>query len=761
MFALLALLAVWLDLAAAQFPDCVNGPLATNLVCDTSANYTARAAALVANLTLEEVAANLDNTAPGVPRLGLPTYNWWSEALHGVASSPGVTYAPAGEPFSFATSFPQPILMGAAFDDDLIHAVATVVSTEARAFNNANRSGLDYFTPNINPFKDPRWGRGQETPGEDPTHIARYVYSLVTGLQGGVGPDPYYKVVADCKHFAGYDLEDWEGNVRYGFDAIITQQDLSEFYTPSFKSCVRDAKVGSVMCSYNAVNGIPSCASSFLLQDLIRDFFGLADSDGWITSDCDAVDNVFDPHAYTTTLVNATAVSIKAGTDVDCGTSYGSSLVAAVNGSLVDETSVRTALTRLYGSLVRLGYFDPPANQPFRSLGWDDVNTPDSQALAFTAAASGIVLLKNDGLLPLSNTSTPNIALIGPWANATTQMQGNYEGPPPFFITPLQGLQDAGFNVTFSQGTSVDDPLTDGFPPAMAAAQDADVIVFAGGIDNSVEAEGMDRTNITWTYNQLQLIGQLAELGVPMVVLQMGGGQVDSSTLKANDAINALIWGGYPGQAGGAALAAIISGAVAPAGRLPITQYPASYVDEVPMTDMNLRPSATNPGRTYKWYTGTPVFEFGTGLHYTNFTLSWAAPPPSSFAIADLMSAASEAAHPDIATLFNFTVNVANTGAVDSDYVALLFSNTTAGPQPAPLKTLISYARAHDVVAGGSSNVTLSVPLGQIARVDENGNSVLYPGTYNVWVDIDGSLATSFELTGDETTLLTWPQPSD
>lgn len=180
--------------------------------------------------------------------------------------------------------------MSAAFHDDLIHDVADVVSTEARAFNNVGRAGIDFFTPNINPFKDPRWGRGQETPGEDPFHISQYVVNLINGLQGGLDPTPF-KVVADCKHFAGYDLEDWEGNLRYGFNAIITQQDLSEFYLPSFQACVRDAKVGSVMCSYNAVNGVPSCASKYLLQTILRDTWGFGD-DRWVTSDCDAIGNV-------------------------------------------------------------------------------------------------------------------------------------------------------------------------------------------------------------------------------------------------------------------------------------------------------------------------------------------------------------------------------------------------------------------------------------------------------------------------------------
>jgi len=366
----LLLLAFVRSCLAGAFPDCANGPLATNLVCDTTASPMDRARALVANMTVEEKIANTVNQAPGVERLGLPAYNWWSEALvssalssfvflrvtdiqsqHGVAGSPGVTF---DRNFSFATSFPAPILLSAAFDDELINSVATIISTEARAFGNANHSGLDFFTPNINPFKDPRWGRGQETPGEDPFHIARYVFQLITGLQGGVAPEPYLKIIADCKHWAAYDLENWNGNSRMAFDAIVSQQDLAEYYSPSFQSCVRDAKVASIMCSYNSVNGIPSCANSFLLQDIAREFWGLGDQ--WITSDCDAVGNVFDPHNFTDTLANASAVSLLAGTDVDCGNTYADSLGDALDQGLVTEDDISKSLVRLYASLVRLAF---------------------------------------------------------------------------------------------------------------------------------------------------------------------------------------------------------------------------------------------------------------------------------------------------------------------------------------------------------------------------------------------------------------------
>ncbi|KAE9395495.1 beta-xylosidase [Gymnopus androsaceus JB14] len=756
----------------AAFPDCANGPLATNLVCNTSANYIDRAKALVAEFTLAEMISNMGYQTPSISRLGLPAYMWWSEALHGVANSPGVNFAPPGNNFSFATSFPASILMGAAFDDQLVNNVAAIISTEARAFNNFGDAGLSFFTPNINPFKDPRWGRGQETPGEDPFHIGRYAYSLVTGLQGGLGTEltgagqQYLKIVADCKHYAAYDMENWEGNSRVAFNAIVSTQDLAEYYSPSFQSCVRDAKVASIMCSYNAVNGIPSCASVYLMQNITRDYFGLGE-DQWITSDCDAVENIFDPHNYTNSLANASALALHAGTDIDCGSTYSDNLALALNENLIVEADIVQAMVRRYGSLVRLGYFDSPDIQPYRQLNWDNVNTPTAQQLAYTAALEGITLLKNDGTLPLSLSIT-SVALIGPWGNATTQMQSNYNGVAPFLISPLEAFQTAGFNVTFESGTAIDTTDTSGFSAALAAAKSADLVVYIGGIDDTIEAEGMDRLNITWPGNQLQLIQELACVKKPFVVIQMGGGQLDDSDIKANPSINSLVWAGYPGQSGGAAIVDILTGKQSPAGRLPITQYPGDYINEIPMTNMALRPSSTSPGRTYKWFTGEPVFPFGFGLHYTNFSLEWETPPKASYDIQDLVSAAdsSGAAHTDLALLDTaFGLTIVNTGSVTSDYTALLFSNTTAGPTPAPLKQLVGYTRVKGIAAGGSATAQLNVTLGSVARVDENGNSVLFPGSYDLWVDtdIDGqgvaSTLTSFELTGTQQTINEWPQP--
>ncbi|KAG6901879.1 hypothetical protein C0995_007003 [Termitomyces sp. Mi166 len=738
------------------FPDCVNGPLKSNAVCDSTQDPATRAKAVISLFTDDELMANTVNLSPGVPRLGLPSYEWWSEALHGVAWSPGVTFAASGN-FSSATSFPQPITLGSAFDDPLVKAVAEVISTEARAFSNFGRAGLNYFTPNINPFKDPRWGRGQETPGEDPHHISQYVLRLIDGIQGGIDPKPYFKTVADCKHYAAYDLEDWGGIDRFSFDAQVSNQDLSEYYLPPFQSCVRDAKAGSVMCSYNSVNGVPSCANSYLLQTILRDHWGFTD-DRWVTADCDAVNNIFSAHNFTSTYAEAVADALKAGTDVDCGNTYAEHLPEALSQSLITRTDLERALVRQYTSLVRLGYFDPPNVQPYRQLNWSDVNLPDAQQLAYQVALEGIVLLKNDGTLPF-NTSVKTLAVIGPWANATTQMQGNYQGLAPFLISPLQGAINAGYQATFVQGTTISGTSTAGFAAAVAAAQSADAVIFAGGIDNTVEAEARDRTTIVWPGVQLDLISALEAVGKPLVVLQFGGGQVDDSALKNNQTVNAILWAGYPGQSGGTAIFDILSGKASPAGRLSITQYPAAYTDQVPMTNMSLRPSATNPGRTYKWYQGTPVFEFGHGLHYTTFNVGWQRTPPTQYDIASLIANASSASPLDLALLDTFNISVQNTGEVTSDYVALLFVNGTAGPAPQPNKQLIAYTRLHEIAGGTTSNASLSVTLGSIARADTAGNLWVYNGSYQLNIDTGPVLLSHrLELVGQPAQISQLPQ---
>ncbi|CAK5281791.1 unnamed protein product [Mycena citricolor] len=745
-------------LASSNFPDCVNGPLKNNTVCDTSKDAVTRAKALVAAMTTTELIHNSVHQADGVDRLGLPPYNWWSEALHGVAwTGPGVSFSGSGD-FSYATSFPMPIVLGAAFDDELVKSVASTISTEARAFSNAARAGLDWFAPNINPWRDPRWGRGQECPGEDAFHSGQYVYQLIDGFQGGINPQPYIKNIAVCKHWAGYDMDDWDGIIQREFDAIITPQELSEYFVRPFQSCVRDAKVNAVMCSYNSLNGVPTCADPYILDDILVGYYGLSE-DSWRVSDCDAVQSIFENHNYTSSYQAAAAVAIKAGTDLNCGSIYYNYLQTAIDEGLVERSDIEKAMVRLYASLVRLGYFDPPESQPYRQISWKQVGTPAAEKLAYTVAAEGLVLLKNDGTLPLKK-SLKKMAIVGPWGNATDQMQGNYYGVPPFLITPALGASAAGYEVDFVPGmSSVTDTSTGGFADAITAAKAADVVVFIGGIDDSVEAEGLDRTTIDWPGVQLELIQQLAAVGKPFVVVQCGAGQVDDSWLLSSKKVGAILWAGYPGQSGGTAIFDIVSGKVAPAGRLPLMQYPADYVNEVPMTDMNLRPNnATgNPGRTYQWYTGTPVIDYGFGLHYTKFALKWQTRPASVYDISALVTSARGAAHLDLGVFDTFGINVHNTGKTASDFVVLLFAKTTAGPGPFPNKSLIGYTRVHALGAGSAAVGRISVTLGSIARADESGNLWLYPGDYTLSVDVPESLTHRFVLTGEAVQLSQFP----
>ncbi|KAF7314222.1 Glycoside hydrolase family 3 protein [Mycena kentingensis (nom. inval.)] len=737
------------------FPDCVAGPLANTTVCDASASPVDRASALIAMWTDDELVANTNVGAPGVPRLGVPAYQAAEEALHGLAASPGVIFATSGD-FSSATSFPAPIHMSAAFDDAAIQAVGDVISTEARAFSNAERAGLDYFTPNINPFRDPRWGRGQETPGEDAFRAGQYAYHFVVGLQGGVDPKQI-KIAADCKHFAGYDLENPPGTNRFIFNAVLSPQDLADYYTVPFQSCVRDAKAMSVMCAFNAVNGEPSCASPYLLNTLLRGFYGL-DEERWIVADCDAIEFLFDQRHAVPDFTHAAALGMNSGTDLDCGTTYGDHLGDALSQGLVNTTRLRQALTRQYASFMRLGYFDPPDAQPYRQLSWSDVNTPDAQHLAYQIAADGLVLLKNiDNTLPLA-PGGKTLAIIGPLSVATTQMQSNYAGPAPFLITPLAGAQGSGFaSVLQAAGTGGNTQDTSGFADALAKAKQADIVVYAGGLDTGCcEAEGQDRATLTWPGNQLDLIEQLAAVGKPFIVLQLGGGQVDDAALKTNPNVSAIVWAGYPGQSGGKAIFDVLTGKVAPSGRLPVTQYPSAYADQVPMTDMTLRPSANNPGRTYKWYTGEPTFEFGFGLSYTTFDVDFATAPKAAYDIQALVDGAGNPV--DRGLLDTFEVKVSNAGSVTSDFVALLFVNTTAGPTPFPNKSLVSYGRAKGVGNSGTKTVQLPVTLGSIARADEDGNLWLYPGHYGLLLDVPTRLVRAFELTGTAAQISEWPK---
>jgi beta-D-xylosidase 4 len=470
----------------------------------------------------------------------------------------------------------MPILMSAAFDDDLIFKVATTISTEARAFGNGGMAPVDFWTPNVNPYRDPRWGRGSETPGEDAIRLKGYTKHLLAGLEGNA---TQRRIIATCKHYAGNDIEKW-GNVdRHNFDAKISTQDLAEYYLQPFQTCARDAKVGSFMCSYNSVNGIPACANKYLLQTILREHWGWTEDNNYITSDCEAVLDVSANHHYAKTNAEGTALTFNAGMDTSCEYSGSSDIPGAWKSGALNITTVDRALKRLYEGLVRAGYFDGSKAQ-YANLDISNVNTNEAQQLAQQAAVDGIVMLKNDKTLPLNLKSGSKVAMIGFWADNGAKLQGGYSGNAPFLHSPVYAAKQLGMTVATASGpilqdVNARDTWTD---KAVAAAQASDYILYFGGLDTSAAAEGSDRTSLAWPAAQVKLITKLASLGKPLVVVQMGD-LVDNSPLLSLKGVNSILWASWPGQDGGPAVMTIATGAKAVAGRLPATQYPSNYTN--------------------------------------------------------------------------------------------------------------------------------------------------------------------------------------
>ncbi|PKA56762.1 Beta-D-xylosidase 4 [Apostasia shenzhenica] len=629
-------------LASAQNPvfacDVQGNPtLASFAFCNRTLDIDSRVKDLVGRLTLTEKVGFLGDKAGAVPRLGIPSYEWWSEALH------GVSYVGPGTHFSSlipgATSFPQVILTAASFNTTLFTAIGKVVSTEARAMYNVGLAGLTFWSPNVNIFRDPRWGRGQETPGEDPLLSSKYGAAYVRGLQDADDPNKL-KVGACCKHYTAYDLDNWKGVRRFTFNAIVTQQDLDDTFNPPFKSCVIDGNVASVMCSYNQINGKPSCADPDLLAGTIRGEWKL---NGYIVSDCDSVDTLYNSQHYAKTPEDAAAITIKAGLDLNCGTFLTQHAQAAVQAGKLGESEIDRALANNFATQMRLGFFDgDPRKLPYGGLGPSDVCTAENQGLAVEAARQGIVLLKNiNAALPLNPSAIGSLAVIGPNINVTKTMIGNYEGTPCKYTTPLQGLAAAASSnskitaVAGCQDVSCSANSLQ-LDPAKAAAAAADATILIVGADQSVEREDFDRTDLNLPGQQTVLVQEVTKAAKGTVILViMSGGPFDISFAKNNDKVSGILWVGYPGEAGGAAIADVLYGKVNPSGRLPVTWYPQSFADKVPMTDMRMRPDPSTgyPGRTYRFYTGEVVYSFGDGLSYTNFNHRLLRAPPDQVSI--------------------------------------------------------------------------------------------------------------------------------
>ncbi|HEY0306758.1 MAG TPA: glycoside hydrolase family 3 C-terminal domain-containing protein [Acidobacteriaceae bacterium] len=412
-----------------------------SIFTDAEKPVTARVDDLIQRMTLEEKVSQMQNHAVAIPRLGIPEYDWWNEGLHGVARS------------GYATVFPQAIGLAATWDKNLMHQVAATISTEARAKNNealrqGNHSiyyGLDLWSPNINIFRDPRWGRGQETYGEDPFLTSRLGVAFVTGLQGS---DPrYYKTISTPKHFA---VHSGPENTRHTVDVKVSPHDLEDTYLPAFRATVMEAKAASVMCAYNAVDGQPACANPFLLQDTLRRDWKF---DGYITSDCAAITDVAEGHKFSPDMEHAAAVSVRAGTDTSCGKEY-AALTKAVKKGLISEDEINTSIRRLFSARIRLGLFDPPSKVSYARIPFSEDDSAEHRALSLHVAEKSMVLLKNDGTLPFGS-KVKTIAVIGPNAASLTAIEGNYNAVPSHPVLPLTGMekQFGAEHILYAQGS--------------------------------------------------------------------------------------------------------------------------------------------------------------------------------------------------------------------------------------------------------------------------------------------------------------------
>jgi beta-glucosidase len=693
---------------------------------NTSLPPQVRAADLVHRMTLREKASQLVNSARAIPRLGVPAYNWWSEALHGVM-------------VNGTTEYPEPIGLGATFDVAGIHRMAHAIGIEARVVHeDAVRAGgstifhgLDFWAPNVNIFRDPRWGRGQETYGEDPFLTARMAVAYVTGMQG---PDPrYYLAISTPKHF---DVHSGPEPTRHFADVDVSKHDMEDTYLPAFRAAIVQGHAGSVMCAYNAINGQPACANSFLLQHTLR---GAWQFQGYVVSDCDAVTDIFQFHHFRPTQAQASAISLERGMDNECadfqnftpadaaGDSDYEPYVEAVQQGYLSETALDTAVTRLFTARIRLGMFDPPSMVPYSSIPQQELDSPAHRKLALHLAEESMVLLKNDGVLPLRHVK--RIAVVGPLADQAAVLLGNYAGTPTHTVSFLEGLK-AEFpkaDITYVAGTSflTGDPKHPTFPAndtpdpaAIAAARNADVVIAVVGITSHLEGEEMpidlpgflggDRTSLAMPKPEENLVRAVAATGRPLVVVLMNGSALAVNWEKAH--ANAILEAWYSGEEGGAAIAATLSGRNDPAGRLPVTFY--TGVKQLPKFE-----DYSMAGRTYRYFDGQPLWPFGYGLSYTTFSYGNLTLPAGPIAAGAPLSA---------------SVKVTNTGKVAGDEVVQLYLKFPDVPG-APLRALRSFERIH-LSPGASRVVRFHLTPRDLSMVTQAGDRIVARGTYGVSV---------------------------
>lgn len=691
---------------------------------DETLSFEERAADLAAHMTLEEKVYQTLHGAAAIERLGVKAYNYWNEALHGVARA-GV-----------ATVFPQAIGLAATFDEDFLERIAEVISDEGRAKFNVQQKysdydiykGLTFWSPNVNIFRDPRWGRGHETFGEDPYLTSRLGVRFIEGMQGK--DEKYMKVAACAKHFA---VHSGPEDIRHSFNAEATAQDMRETYLPAFKACVKEAGVEVVMGAYNRTNGEPCCGSKTLLEDILRDEWQFK---GHVTSDCWAIKDFHEFHMVTANAVESVALAMNRGCDLNCGNIYGN-LLKAVEQGLVKEETIETAVTRLLTTRMKLGLFDEPEKVPYNTINYDVVDCREHQQINEEAARKSAVLLKNeDQLLPLNKDAIKTIGVIGPNGNNRKALVGNYEGTASEYITILEGIQryvGEDVRVMFSEGchlckskTQVLAEENDRMSEVRAVADCSDVIIACMGLDASLEGEegdegnefaSGDKPNLELPGLQEEVLKVLVETGKPIVLVLLSGSAL--AVNYADQEIPAILQGWYPGARGGKAIAEILFGEYSPEGKLPVTFYRTT--EELPeFTDYSMK------NRTYRYMKNEALYPFGYGLSYTKMNCSDAKVEPEG---AD----------------YKVSAMLSNDGKMDGAETLQVYVKVCREDAPNwQLKAL----KKISLKAGEKKTVSLILKEEDLGLYNEQGTKMLYAGDYEIYVGTSQPDARSIALTG-------------
>jgi beta-glucosidase len=660
---------------------------------------------LVARMTLDEKISLLGYNSAAIPRLGIPAYNWWNEALHGVARA------------GTATIFPQSIGLAATFNDELIGKVANVISTEARAKYNLaiakdrhlQYMGLTFWSPNINIFRDPRWGRGHETYGEDPYLTSQMGIAFVKGMQGN---DPLHlKTAATAKHFAVHSGPEGE---RDKFDAIVDEKDLRETYLYAFQKLV-GAGVESVMSAYNSINGVPSSINAKLLDTILRKEWGFK---GHVVTDCGALDGVFESHHATNNNIATAAAAIKAGINLDCSSILQKDVKMAVEQKLISEKEIDASLEKLLKTQFKLGFYDNPLTNKFSKYNEDSIHNNAHIELAKKVAEQSIVLLKNEHhLLPFTKDKYESIMIVGPNATSYDALIGNYHGlsnKAVNFVEGISNAMDPATRIEYDLGCDYNDTTHFG---GIWAAGNAKLTIAVMGLSPVLEGEagdaflsksGGDKTNINLPESEIVYLRKLREsVKTPIIVVITAGSNVDISSIEPY--ADAILYAWYPGEQGGNALANILLGKVAPSGRLPITFYKS-------VNDLPDYKTYAMKGRTYRYYDGKVVYPFGYGLSYSTFEYAKMQSNKSKYNFEDTIE---------------INTTITNTGNMDAAEVLQAYVEYP-NLERMPLKEL-KYFKRIEIKKGSSENIKIKIPIAELKKWDLKLNAwKLYPGKYKI-----------------------------